>query len=253
MIAATVRLFVQRRFVRRQRAAGKTSGSTAGKTARPAGRHVSPIRVIRRPAAATVLVCGVLAAAAAAAGLALASHTGRAATPAGTPSALPAPSGLAAAPPGPVTAARVPAPVRLIIPAIGVRTRLVGLGLTAAGTLQAPRSPSVAGWYTGGPPPGAVGPAVIAGHIDSLAGPGIFFRLRLLRPGDRVYVRRADGSLAVFTVTSVRSYPKSKFPTEATYGPVPTAQLRLVTCGGTFDPATGSYLRDVIAYAVLTR
>jgi sortase (surface protein transpeptidase) len=125
--------------------------------------------------------------------------------------------------------------------------------LTAAGTLQAPRSPAVAGWYTGGPRPGAVGPAVIAGHIDSLAGPGVFFRLRLLRPGDRVYVRRADGSLAVFTVTSVRSYPKSKFPTAAAYGPVPTAQLRLVTCGGTFDPATGSYLRNIIAYAILAR
>jgi sortase (surface protein transpeptidase) len=166
---------------------------------------------------------------------------------------LPAPSGVAAALSGPATTARVPAPVRLIIPAIRVRTRLVGLGLTAAGTLQAPRSPAVAGWYTGGPRPGAVGPAVIAGHIDSLTGPGVFFRLRLLRPGERVYVRRADGSLVVFKITSVRSYPKSKFPTEATYGPVPTAQLRLVTCGGTFDPATGSYLRNVIAYAILAR
>jgi sortase (surface protein transpeptidase) len=123
--------------------------------------------------------------------------------------------------------------------------------LTAAGTLQAPPSAAVAGWYTGGPRPGAVGPAVIGGHIDSRAGPGVFFRLRQLRPGDRVYVRRVDGSLAVFTVTSVRSYPKSRFPASAVYGPVPTAQLRLVTCGGTFDPATGSYLRDIVAYAIL--
>jgi sortase (surface protein transpeptidase) len=92
---------------------------------------------------------------------------------------------------------------------------------------------------------------VIGGHIDSRLGPGVFYRLRLLRQGSRVYVRRADGTLAAFRVTAVRTYLKSRFPTEAVYGPAPDAQLRLITCGGTFDYATGHYLSNVIVYAAL--
>ena len=117
-----------------------------------------------------------------------------------------------------------------------MQTSLIHLGLTASGALQVPPTTAVAGWYTGSPRPGAVGSAVIAGHIDSHAGPGIFFRLSSLRPGDRVYVRRADGTLAVFRVTVVRQFPKDSFPTSAVYGAAPDAELRLITCGGTFDP-----------------
>jgi sortase (surface protein transpeptidase) len=113
-----------------------------------------------------------------------------------------------------------------------------------------PDSTSVAGWYTGSSRPGAVGPAVIVGHIDSRVGPGVFYRLAGLRRGDRVYVRRADGTLAAFRVTSVSTYPKDAFPTQAVYGPTPDAELRLITCGGAFDPSTGSYLSNVVVYAV---
>jgi sortase (surface protein transpeptidase) len=149
------------------------------------------------------------------------------------------------------TAASVARPVSLQIPAIGVRTRLIRLGLTAAGTLQVPQSTAVAGWYKGSPRPGQPGAAVIAGHVDSQAGPAVFFRLRLLRPGELIYVRRADSSLAVFQVTAVRMYRKTRFPTAAVYGPLPDAQLRLITCGGTFDPATGHYLSNVVVSATL--
>jgi sortase (surface protein transpeptidase) len=131
-----------------------------------------------------------------------------------------------------------------------VRTSLIHLGLTPAGTLQVPDRFSVAGWYVGSPRPGAAGPAIIAGHIDSVVGPAVFYRLASLRPGERAYVRRADGTLAVFRVTAVRTYPKDRFPTAAVYGPAPGPQLRLITCGGTFDPAIGSYLSNVVVYAV---
>jgi sortase (surface protein transpeptidase) len=156
------------------------------------------------------------------------------------------PAGLAAAAPSATGLAR---PVSLVIPVIGVRTRLIRLGVTRAGTLQVPTSTAVAGWYTGSPRPGATGSAVIAGHIDSYRGPGVFFRLRLLRPADRIYVRRADGTLALFRVTAVRTYLKDHFPTRAVYGPAPGAQLRVITCGGTFDHALGSYLSNVVVYA----
>ena len=146
--------------------------------------------------------------------------------------------------------AKVPLPVTLTIPDIGVQTNLIHLGLTAADTLQVPASTAVAGWYTGSPRPGAIGPAVIAGHTDSRVGPGVFFHLSQLRPGDHVYVRRADGSLAVFRVTAVQSYAKDRFPTLAVYGPTPDAELRLITCGGTFDPQLRSYLSNTVVYAV---
>jgi sortase (surface protein transpeptidase) len=222
-----------------------------GDPAERRGRHISPIRVVRRPAAAAALIGGLLVAGASAAGLAVASsQTGHPAVPVGKPTLIPVPLGRQAAAPQP-SLRQVPEPVRLIIPSIGVRTGLVHLGLTSSGALQVPATTAVAGWYTGSARPGAIGAAVIAGHIDSVSGPGVFFRLRLLRPGERVYVRRADGSLAVFEVTAVRSYLKTRFPTAAVYGPVADAELRLITCGGTFDYATGHYLSNVIVYADL--
>jgi sortase (surface protein transpeptidase) len=163
---------------------------------------------------------------------------------------VPAPDGPAAGVPWPGSRHPVARPVRLIVPAIGVRTPLIRLGLTTAGTLQVPASTGVAGWYDRSPRPGQTGAAIIAGHIDSLAGPAVFFRLASLRAGDRAYVRRADGTLAVFRVTAVRTYLKSRFPTAAVYGAAPGPQLRLITCGGTFDHTTGSYLSNVIVYAV---
>jgi sortase (surface protein transpeptidase) len=94
---------------------------------------------------------------------------------------------------------------------------------------------------------------VIIGHIDSVRGPAVFYRLRLLHPGQRVYVRQASGRLAIFQVTSVRMYLKSRFPTRLVFGPTPDAQLRLITCGGTFDPVTGHYLSNVVVYATFIR
>jgi sortase (surface protein transpeptidase) len=216
------------------------------------GRHISPLRVMRRPAAVAALIGGILLAGAGVTGLALASQTGRPAVPVGKPALVPVPIGRQAPVPQP-TPQKVAGPVSLTIPSIGVRTGLVHLGLTSSGVLQVPSSTTVAGWYTGSARPGATGAAVIVGHIDSKTGPGIFFRLRLLHAGSRVYVRRADGTLAVFQVTSVRSYPKSRFPTLTVYGPVPDAELRLITCGGAFDIATGHYLSNVIVYATLAQ
>ncbi len=216
------------------------------------GRHISPIHLVRRPVAAVVLACGLLGAGTGVAGLALAGQNGPAAAPARSATVVPVPLGSQAPAPQP-SPGQVARPARLIIPSIGVRTRLIRLGLTPSGTLQVPASAAVAGWYTGSSRPGAVGAAVIGGHIDSRQGPGVFYRLRFLHRGSRVYVRQADGRLAVFRVTAVRSYLKDRFPTEAVYGPVPDAQLRLITCGGTFDYATGHYLSNVIAYATLVR
>lgn len=225
---------------------------TAPDRTAPDGRHTSPIRVVRRPLAAAVLACGLIGAGTGIAGLALASQNGHPAAPAGSAAVVPVPAGRQAPAPAP-SLLPVARPVRLIIPSIGVRTELIQLGLTPSGALQVPPTAAVAGWYTGSARPGAIGDAVIGGHIDSRRGPGVFYRLHLLRPGSRVFVRRADRTLAVFRVTAVRTYLKIKFPKQAVYGPVPDAELRLVTCGGTFDFATHHYLSNVIAYATMER
>jgi sortase (surface protein transpeptidase) len=203
----------------------------------------------RRPAA-IIFAAGLAVIAAGTAGLLLTRHPTPALRPvAAGVAALPAPTGPIVAPPESATPAPVARPVSLTIPLIGVQTRLITLGLAAGGALQVPSSTSVAGWYTGSPRPGGIGSAIIVGHIDSRSGPGVFFRLSELRRGDDVYVRRADSTTAEFRVTSVQSYLKDRFPTQSVYGPTPDAELRLITCGGAFDAATGHYLSNIVVYA----
>jgi len=204
----------------------------------------------RRPAAALALAVGLVVIAGGTAGLLLTRHSTPAMRPAAAGvAALPAPTGPIVAPPQSAAPKPVAAPVSLTIPLIGVRTQLITLGLTTTGELQVPSSTSVAGWYTGSPRPGAIGSSIIVGHIDSRREPGVFYRLSELAAGDKIYVKRADGTLIEFRVASVQTYRKDRFPTENVYGPVPDAELRLITCGGAFDAATGHYLSNIVVYA----
>ena len=160
------------------------------------------------------------------------------------------------APPAPVllrgsAAPEGVAPVRVGIPAISVQNDLVDLGVDGAGALVPPSDFASAGWFAKGPVPGEVGPAVIAGHVDSRSGPAVFFRLEELVAGDTVQVTRSDGRDVEFRVTRVAQYPKTDFATEEVYGPTTGPELRLITCGGTFDRSRRSYLDNVVVYAVL--
>jgi LPXTG-site transpeptidase (sortase) family protein len=142
-------------------------------------------------------------------------------------------------------------PVRIRIPAIEVDSALVDLGLTADGTLQVPADGTAAGWFTGSPAPGQLGPAVIAAHVDWNHAPGVFNHLRDLERGDEVDVDRHDGTTARFEVLGVEQYRKDAFPTERVYGDIDHAGLRLITCGGDFDRAARSYRDNVVVYAGL--
>jgi sortase (surface protein transpeptidase) len=140
-------------------------------------------------------------------------------------------------------------PADLAIPKIGVRSELIDLGLQEDRSVEVPEDPDIAGWYTGGPRPGEVGPAAIIGHVDSHSGAGIFHRLGELRPGDDVHVRQADGTVVSFLVEHVEQYPKDKFPTERVYGNTDRPELRLITCGGEFDRGERSYTDNIVVYA----
>ena len=204
--------------------------------------------LIRRPVAIS-FAAGLMVIAAGTAGLLLTRHPAPVKPPALGVATLPAPAATLAAQPRSASPPPAARPVSLTIPLIGVKTQLVKLGLTADGALQVPSSTTVAGWYTGAPRPGDIGSAVIVGHVDSLTGPGVFYRLSELRPGNRIFVLRADGTTVAFRVTAVRAYQKDAFPTHDVYGSVPDAELRLITCGGDFDAATGHYLSNVVVYA----
>jgi sortase (surface protein transpeptidase) len=164
------------------------------------------------------------------------------------------PTSAAPSAPSEAVAEPVAAPVSISVPAIDVASDLLTLDLNGDGTVEVPPlgPDDRAGWYERGPAPGAVGPAVILGHVDSAEwGPGIFFDLGALEPGDEVEVARADGSVAVFAVDRVETHPKDDFPTIDVYGNTDDPQLRLITCGGAFDSGARSYEDNVIAYATL--
>lgn len=143
-------------------------------------------------------------------------------------------------------------PVHLTIPSIGVSTDLESLKLLANGALQTPSQWDVAGWYTGGVVPGQIGPAVIAGHVDSTRGPAVFYRLHALVAGATILVAEQSGTVLSFVVDRVQVYPKDHFPTTTVYGPAPIAELRLITCAGEFDRRTGNYLSNLVVLAHLT-
>jgi hypothetical protein len=161
---------------------------------------------------------------------------------------------VAAAPPS-ATAVPAPAvvarsvPVAVRIPAIGLAVWLTQLGLNTNGTVEVPTSVQVPGWFSPGPSPGQVGSAVILGHVDSYKGPGVFFQLRTLQPGNRIEVNLADGVIATFKVTSVAMYQKTQFPDQEVYDSTGSSDLQLVTCGGAFDSQTGHYLSNIVVYS----
>jgi Sortase domain len=145
-------------------------------------------------------------------------------------------------------------PVSVDIPAIGVHSKLLHLGVSSRGAVQVPSLYTQAGeaaWYKYSATPGQIGASVIVGHVDTFRGPAVFFRLGALKPGNRVDVTLADGITAVFRVTGVRQYAKSTFPAKVIYRTHHFAALHLITCGGTFDYATRNYLSSIVVFASL--
>uniref|UniRef100_UPI001E4799BF class F sortase n=1 Tax=Streptomyces clavuligerus TaxID=1901 RepID=UPI001E4799BF len=145
------------------------------------------------------------------------------------------------------------APQRLRIPYIDVDTPLMGLGLARDGSLEVPPAAerNLAGWYRGGPAPGASGTAVVAGHVDNARGPAVFYGLGALHKGNRIEISRRDGRTAVFTIDAIEVYEAEEFPDDRVYGSRGRAELRVITCGGGFS-RKGGYRGNVVAYAHLT-
>ncbi|GIJ63576.1 class F sortase [Virgisporangium aurantiacum] len=142
-------------------------------------------------------------------------------------------------------------PVSVSIPALNVTSTVTGLGLNPDGSMQVPDNADTVGWFTHAPTPGALGPAVLAGHVNWKGHDGAFAALDTMKAGDAVNITRGDGIIATFTVTKVGHYPKDQFPSDAVYGAIDHAGLRLITCGGEFDTGRHSYRDNIVVYATL--
>lgn len=153
----------------------------------------------------------------------------------------------------PISSTPTAAPTAVDIPAIGAASTLIPIGLNPDRTMAVPpvTEPRQAAWYSLGPRPGDAGPAVIVGHVDGVIDgrrgqPGVFYYLDELAPGDLIYVDRADGSRVTFVVYAVESHLKAEFPTTRIYGDTPGPEIRLITCSGSFDRATGHYVENTV-------
>jgi hypothetical protein len=162
------------------------------------------------------------------------------------------PSVTATAGPGPRALPRSQ-PVRLTVARLKIRAQVTAAGQAPDGTVEVPplNQPKAVNWYSPGPSPGEIGPAVLLGHVDSRSGPAVFYSIGLMRPGDLITVTRKDGNTARFAVDQVTTVPKDRFPTEKVYGDLTYPGLRLITCGGAFDPVKHSYRSNTIVYARL--
>ncbi|MFJ7942597.1 class F sortase [Streptomyces sp. NPDC096354] len=172
--------------------------------------------------------------------------------PAAAPPAPPAPS--AAASPSP-TGLFMPRskPTKLQIPSIAVNAPFTPLTIGAGGHLNAPppNDTNLVGWYKGGVTPGERGAAIVAGHVDTTTGPAVFLQLQFVKQGATVDITRADGSVATFKVDSVEKFSKAHFPNDLVYADTPDAQLRVITCGGTYDRKAKDYKDNVVVFAHL--
>lgn len=145
-------------------------------------------------------------------------------------------------------------PKRLTIPAIAVDAPFTQLGIGPTGQLDAPPAGdrNLVGWFKDGATPGERGSSIIAGHVDTKTGPAVFLQLESLKPGSAVNITREDGTVATFQVDSIETFSKANFPNDRVYADAPTAQLRIITCGGAYDRKVKDYVDNVVVFAHLS-
>ncbi|MET9435149.1 class F sortase [Streptomyces sp. NPDC006551] len=147
-------------------------------------------------------------------------------------------------------------PRRVDIPSLGITAPIVPRGLDRTGAVDSPpyEMARSVGWYERGTRPGAEGAALFVGHVDTETRPAVFYGLSAARPGAKVHVTRSDGSIAEFTIDDVQVVTRDRFDPHEVYGQrrPDRAELRLITCGGTFDRAAGAYTANVVVSAYLT-
>ncbi len=141
----------------------------------------------------------------------------------------------------------VAAPVRIRVERLGIDLDIAAVGVDATGDFDVPHAGI--GWYRYGSAPGEDGSAVLAAHVDYGGAPGAFFQLETLAAGDVIEIDRSDGSTHTFEVVEQILYDKSVLPADDLFARDGDSMLRLITCGGAFDPDDRSYAGNRVVTA----
>lgn len=141
-------------------------------------------------------------------------------------------------------------PTSLQIPAIDLEAQVQHLGTTENGEMAVPNTIEDVSWFSPGYEPGENGRAVIAGHVDGVDGPAIFWDLSKLELGDEVVVQDKERTLT-FKVHTMESVPLDLADVSQVFGYTSSPELVLITCSGTYDFDRGTREERLIVYASL--
>lgn len=140
-------------------------------------------------------------------------------------------------------------PVRLRLPGV-LEASVLPVATAGDGQLQMPTSAADVGWWAAGAGPGSDGGTVLlAGHVDTTRGRGVFAALSGVPVGARVAVTGGDGDVHWYRIVARRTYQQEALPSDLFRGAA-KPRLALVTCTGSYDHATHRYSQNLVLYGV---
>ncbi len=142
-------------------------------------------------------------------------------------------------------------PVSISIPSIGIKADIEETGILENGEMGVPEDVDQVGWFEPGFQAGAKGHAVLAGHVDSLSGPAVFYELDKLEIGDQFTLTDADGREMVFEVRETESFVTDQAPVEEIFGRSDRRMVNLITCTGDYNRSIGSHEERLVVSAEL--
>lgn len=142
-------------------------------------------------------------------------------------------------------------PLEISIPAVHIHAMVEPLTNIRNGQMGAPTNVDRVGYLASGILPGAVGNAIMDGHVDSYTGPAAFYSLKKLKKGDIVYVTGAHGCEVQFIVESVNYYLTAEAPINTIFGPSNEHRLNLITCAGRYSRSRHEHEGRLVVFTKL--
>jgi LPXTG-site transpeptidase (sortase) family protein len=144
-------------------------------------------------------------------------------------------------------------PRTLIVQKLGIKARVLPMGVNADGSMQAPVNINDSGWYNASAKPGTKGATVIDAHASGASRHGLFAYLDTLKAGDTLSIEKGDGQLLNYEVTATETVPMNDVDMRKVLTPQGTAEgMNLITCTGTWLPDQKTYNHRVIVYTKRT-
>lgn len=139
----------------------------------------------------------------------------------------------------------------LTIGKLGVKARVLPLGVTASNKLKAPSNIHDVGWYNASSKPGQPGAVLVDGHVSSWESAGVFKNLKQLTVGDEIAIERGDGQVIRYRVVRSQAYDEAETDMRAALQPVTAGKngLNLITCYGRVKPGTSEFEQRLIVFA----